>query len=354
MATHDVGYTLDAEGEALRQRHAAWWQRKGMLYHEAPYVPMGTLWLPLAGGGEAVEDMDVTPETLDVERLLGPDAEPGPLKCHEVTFAGRSAYGRVPWIEAILGSRIRATIQGGSMRTKSFIKSWDEWEASRPHRHTGWYELLLTITRESVARSHGRYVTTHTWMRGTIDLAEAVLGPEMIALSMYDTPDEFRRFMAEMADTLIEITNAQIALIPRVAGGCVNVYGIWAPGTTIGTQCDASAILSPAQYKRWILPYDEQVCAAFDYATIHLHSASLHTVPALLECKAVKAIQVSLDTEAHGPAPATLIPVFRDILSVKPLMIGGPIARREVDALREALPSDGLAMMFSIKTESGA
>ena len=52
----------------------------------------------------------------------------------------------ITWVEAILGTPIRATIQGGSMRTLAFIDSWEEWENRETHRDDGWFGLLKRLT----------------------------------------------------------------------------------------------------------------------------------------------------------------------------------------------------------------
>lgn len=335
---------LDAAGQALLQRHADWWQRKGMLYVAVPHGSLGDLWLPLADGTLATEDIDVAPDMLDVERAVGPPLDPGPLELTGDHFSTRAPYGRVPWVEAILGCPIRATIQGGSMRTRAFIADWAEWEKDRVHRDDDWFDLLKRLTELLVARSGGRYAVAHTLMRGPSDLAEAVLGPEMMCLSMYDHPKSLQRFLEEATGAFIEILRAQRERIPPIGGGYVNPFGIWAPGTVVRTQCDASAFLSPQQYAQWFLPCDVRICESVDYSMIHLHSCSLHTVDPLLGVERPHAIQVTLESEPSGPPLEAMLPIFRKILGVKPLLVDGPLSKEEVQHLQDQLPTDGLSI----------
>ena len=335
---------LDADGAALLKRHADWWRRKASLLTVVPGAPLGDLWLPLADGTLATDDMDLTPNLLDADRLAGEPQQPGPLQLWGDRFRVADPYGRVPWVEAVLGAPIRATIRGGSMRTRAFIHQWDEWEHAATHRDEGWLNLLARLTELLAERSGGRYAVVQPTMRGPSDLAEAVLGPELMCLSLYDHPDSLRRFLDEATETFIEMLRVLLARIPKVEGGTVSPFGIWAPGTVVRTQCDASAFLAPKHYARWFLPYDARICESVDYSFIHLHSCSLHTVDALLEVERPHAIQVTLEARPKAPSLEEMLPIFRRILEAKPLLLEGKLTEDEVRWLQDRLPSGGLAI----------
>jgi hypothetical protein len=345
MADAVFEITLDQAGEALLQRHADWWQRKATLVTRIQGTSLGDLWLPLADGTTADHDIDLTPDMLDVECLVGESLEPGPLETFGDLIANAGPYIRVPWLEAILGAPIRATIQGGSMRAQAFVRKWTDWE-SRPHRIVeAWRDLLLGMTELHVERSGGRHAVVQTLMRGPSDLAEAVLGPEMMSFAMVDHPQALRHFLDEVTDVFIEVLHAQLVRIPPIKGGYVNPFGIWSPGTVVRTQCDASAFLSPKHYAQWYLPYDVRICETVDYSVIHLHSVSLHTVDALLAVERPHAIQVILETSANAPTLDAMLPVFRKILATKSLIIEGPLSENEVERLLDEWPSGGLCII---------
>jgi hypothetical protein len=337
-------FVLDDEAERLLDRHAAWWQRSGSLISTTPSSPLGDLWLPLADGSVAIEDLDLTPDLLDLDRLAGTAQAAGPLEYRDARFHTRAPYARVPWVEAILGTPIRATIQGGSMRTLAFIENWAEWERQESHRDETWFDTLKRLTELLVQRSGGRYAVAQTLMRGPCDLAEAVLGPELLSFSLFEHRDSLRRFLDEAVATFIEILHAQIERIPMLRGGYMSPFGIWAPGRVVRTQCDATAFLSAAHYAEWFLPYDERICDSVEYSIIHLHSVSLHTVDALLAVERPHAIQVTLETSPPGPTLEEMLPTFRKILGVKPLLLEGRLSPAEVRWLRDELPADGLAI----------
>jgi len=336
--------SVDKDGQALIQRHAQWWQRKASLLTRTPGASLGDLWLPLADGSLASCDLDLTPEMLDVDRLGGPTRQPGPMEIAGQRFRTADPYGKVPWVEAILGTPIRATIQGGSMRTQAFVTDWAQWEKQSRHFHQGWFNLLMHLTELLVERGAGRLAVTQPTLRGPSDLAEAVLGPELMSFSMLDHPRSLRLFLEETTGVFVTILQALLQRIPRLEGGYLSPFGIWAPGSVVRTQCDATAFLSAKHYTQWFLPHDLHICECFDYSIIHLHSVSLHTVDALLAQERPHAIQITLEARPKGPSLEAMLPTFKNILAVKTLLLEGKLSEVEVHWLQDNLPAGGLAI----------
>ncbi len=339
---------MNEDVSALIERHQRWWAREATLITQVAGAPLGDLWLPLADGTLATRDMDLTPDLLDFERLLpgqdDADADGG-VAIHGDIFRTTTAFGRVPWLEAILGAPVRATIQGGSMRTKPLVENWTDWSTVPAYRNDAWYALLLRLTEALVERAGGRAAVVQPTLRGPSDLAEALLGPELLSFSLYDHPAALRSFLEETTAVFVEVLHALLARIPPLAGGYVSPFGIWAPGTVVRTQCDASAFLSGRHYAEWFLPYDVRIAESVDYAFIHLHSCSLHTVDALLEMPRPQAIQVTLEAAPSGPLLQDMLPTFRQILAVKPLLLEGQLDDDDVALLLDALPTGGLAII---------
>ena len=111
-------------------------------------------------------------------------------------------------------------------------------------------------------------------MRGVSDLMAALLGVERLIYAMLDDPGRVFALAERIAEFWIAFGRAQLDAVPRFAGGYGSfMYNLWAPGTCVWLQEDASALLSPSLYERFILPFDSQIAAAFDYTFIHLHPA---------------------------------------------------------------------------------
>jgi hypothetical protein len=330
--------------ERLAQ-HEAWWRGRALLVSRSPHPGLGDLWLPLADGTVAQQDMRLRPEMLDLDSLAGPQRGPGALRFVGDVIETDAPYVRVPWVEAILGCPIHATIQGGSMRALKLIDAWDQWPAVDRSQGAVWRATLAALLERMVERAAGQIAITQTLMRGPSDLAEAALGSELMSYSLYDHPEELTSFLEEGARLFIDVLHDQLAGISRIQGGMVNPFGIWAPGTVVRAQCDASAFLSPSQYADWVWPHDAATCEAADYAVIHLHSGSLHVLEPILAAPKPQAVQVSLDPVPSGPPLADLLPAFRRILEAKALIVDGPMEEKDLELLLDKLPHGGLCVL---------
>lgn len=330
--------------ERLAQ-HSDWWRGQSLLVARIPHQSLADLWLPLANGSLASQDLQITPEMLDLDRLAGPQQQPGALTFIGDVLQANAPFMRVPWMEAILGCRIHATIQGGSMRALKMVESWADWPKADRSQSAAWRATLLALLERLVQRAAGRIAITQTLMRGPSDLAEAALGPELVSYSIYDHPRELSAFMEEATELFISVLNDQLERLARIADGMVNPFGVWAPGSVMRGQCDASAFLSPRQYARWVWPYDRATCEAADYSVMHLHSGCLHVLDTILAAPKPQAIQISLDPPPSSAPVADLLPVFRKVLDAKALIVDGPMEDSDLELLLDSLPHGGLCIL---------
>lgn len=328
------------ELEELLRRHEAFWK------HEDTGQPL----VRLTPHRERMrfENMDVTPDMIDVDALT-PDVGHRDLRKRLIQgdlLNGICPFSRIPWMEALVGCAIHAGNDEAMWPSPALGPNLEGIERIVPTDDNPWLVKLLALTRALVEANDGSYLVVHTLQRGPADMLSALLGDDRMGLAFYDYPDRVHEILARTAQAFIQVARAQYALIPPFHGGyAIWAYGLWAPGSAIRFQSDSSSQLSPRMYREFILPHDRTIMEAFDYSILDLHSAgTLHIRHALMEEEALNAISVTLDRYENAPSVEDLLPIFREILEVKSLVVTGEATLEEVELLKRSLPTRGLCL----------
>ncbi|HIF77530.1 MAG TPA: hypothetical protein EYQ36_07825 [Sulfitobacter sp.] len=333
--------------QKLLERHEAFWRGEGdgPLQQVTDHVPLAAReGIPLADGSRVSEGAFIAPEQLDPGRFYG-DGGIGPAVSGD--FIRGAAPPHFCWTEAILGCPVQV-VTGGPW-AEPFAADW-----TRPDElavDERWLHRLDDFVDALVERADGRYPVVQPLMRGPIDMMAAALGHEPICVALLQEPERVDAFLARCVEIFVQAARRRLDRTPPFAGGYLSSYGIWAPGSVVRTQVDNATMLSPAVYRERVLPWDREVIEAFDYPLIHLHSGCLHIVDDLLRVDALKAIQVSLDYPG-GPLAAEVLPILRDILQQKPLIVTGPVDEAELEALQGLTPGGGLCLQLELIREA--
>ena len=213
--------------KALVQRHAAFWNHQDL---SEPLVRVQT-----SRERERFENVDVTPELLDVEALT-PEVGKRNWRKHLVQgdmFHTEHAYPRIPWMEAIVGCEIRAGADEAMWPKPALGPHYEGMERIVPGDDNPWLVKLLALTRALVKANDGSYLVTHTLMRGPIDLLSALIGDVRglgLMLGVELVKDRERKTKAiEERDRLVDACfNKGLLLL-----GCGENSGRFIPGLTV-------------------------------------------------------------------------------------------------------------------------
>jgi hypothetical protein len=339
--------------EQVLARQRAFWLRTPVdrpLLRVAPWQE----WQPyppfiLKDGSSPSETYEITPGLLD------------PLASLEVTrpdrlvdgdfIGGWGAYDQC-WTEALLGCRVRRV--GPSVWTEPFLEDWEDAEGAPTEGNEGWLNELLRVNQVLVEAVGGAYPVSQPLMRGPLDMAVAAMPSERLYAGFYEAPERLRSFLERCAQIFVNAARRRLECTPRFHGGYAARYewGLWAPGTTVQFQADASRNLSAHTYREFLFEIDRRIAGAFEYSIMHTHSGSRHILPVLAEVPELRAIEVSLDPAPYGPAPLELLADFETIQRAgKSLLISGPMRRGELEVLLERLSPVGLGIRAGVLPE---
>ena len=332
-------------------RYLAFWERRPV---GRPLVGFSfKSWFPLqeyAASAAWQADRHLTPEMIepaafmeDEERLLR-EGE----RVDDDIFRGASPSQAVGWLSAMLGCAVR--ILPGSTLAEERRVSWDVLESVGLHRDDPWYETYVSFVETLVARSEGRFPVSHGTLVGPSDLHAALRGHGQSIADVIDEPERASRLLWRMAAIFKEITDEAWKRIPLYHGGYHDAqYQLWAPGSIIRMQEDATALYSPRLYRRFLQPIDRDLASQFECAFIHLHSTSLHILDLFLEIEEIRCFEINY--EKSGPPLPEFIAYLRRVQQAgRPLLIRGSFTPSEIDMILDQLDCAGLYVYAMVES----
>jgi hypothetical protein len=346
----------------LTQRHRAFWERTEVhapLLSVKPSFTLKTLQIPVRADVELADDGHLKPEMLDPERhyaqLIRNWEDAGPVDGD--LFRIVTPYLLVPWLEAICGCKVRYFRQSGTMYPEmpGAPGDWESVLRLKTGQHDNpWRRCLREFHAVLQDLAREQYPAGIPMpMRGPIDILAALVGVEQMCLAFAEQPDLIQEALARVTDLWIEVVSEQVALVRPWAGGMAGCeqYGLWAPGTNAVTQCDLAVVISRRTYERFLTPCDARICASLEYPIMHLHSAGLHVLDAVVATPGLAAVQVVVDPGPADPPLLSLLPKFQRVQAAGlPLIIHFSAATQaELDTLLKGLSPAGLCVGGQIR-----
>ena len=344
--------------ENLIKLHRSWWK----LDNEKPLLSItysrGFLWSWMKNDHRQGMELILQDDSVAKDGSLTPDML-SPEKVHYTPltvgdmFRTISPFGKIPWMEAICGVTPQISVKANSIWAGFGEGIWpDDWwtKDMDVEINKEWLDLLVDMTKYCVDKFSGPFIITQTSvMRGPLDVMAALVGDKNVVVAMYKHPKEYHKLMTRLTDIIIMAMKAQNEVIPRFRGGMVNQWGIWAPGTITRHQEDEAAYISPKFYKEFVMPYDRKICQSFDYTTIHFHASHYIHGDAVTDIPELGALQLNLEPPPYGPTLSEWIPILKRLIKKKPLILNGPLTRKQINRLLTELPPQGLYISVNVE-----
>jgi 5-methyltetrahydrofolate--homocysteine methyltransferase len=129
------------------------------------------------------------------------------------------------------------------------------------------FQRQLEFYRRAAARVRGKMVMGPIDLHTNMDLLAAARGPQQLCLDLLDEPELIDRAMADARAVFPQLWKAV------VAAGRMDELGYWGSSFSMEgaaiLQCDFSCMVSPAMFRRWILPALEEEAALVKHAFYH-------------------------------------------------------------------------------------
>lgn len=225
-------------------------------------------------------------------------------------------------------------------------------------QHPLWQKYLLDFKKILDEWSWDTYLPGPAVLVGPMDVLSASLGPETLAMELYAAPDEVRRAAMEATELFNAVLDVQLEMI-RAAGlrdGIADWMRIWMPGDGICYSEDFAALCGESHFREFFLEPNARIMPRLDTAFLHLHSGALPCLPAVLEMKGLKALELSNDPS--GPALPQLIAAAQKVQAAGiPLQLSNwerPLPRRDVEMMLDSLDPRGLKITLQGRNDAEA
>ncbi len=287
----------------------------------------------------------LTPEMVDPEAFL-PDhlrmLREGEQVDDDLIRGACPAQVAVPWMHGIAGANLRILPQNVLGEERRL--SWSEALGIRLDPDNPWFRRYLEFAGTLVREAGGRFPVSHSPESGPTDLHAVLRGHTESILDLADEPEKSAELLWRLAEICRNVTEEIWKRLPLFHGGYFDAqYSLWAPGPIVRMQEDATAVYSPALYRRFVQPVDRMLAGHFASSFIHLHSTSMFLLDAFLEIGEIQCFEVNNDVA--GPPVTEMIPYFQRIQAArKPLLVRGSFTPDEMRLLADSLEPRGLML----------
>ena len=334
-------------------RYRAFWDR---LPVDRPLVGCTRVgWFPLSAFAAAAEwqrKRYLEPADLDPSRLVADHVrmiEEGNAIDDDLIRGVGPMQVAVPFVPGILGCRARV-LQENVMGEEEH-RDWSDALKVELDPRNPWYRTYLELADALVAEADARFPVSHGAEIGPTDMHAVLRGHAQSILDLVEEPEKSAELLERCGRIFRDLTIEVWRRLPRFHGGYFDAqYSLWAPGSIVRMQEDATAVYSPDLYRRLVQPVDRMIASSFECSFMHLHSTSMFLLDAILEIDEIRCYEVNND--ATGPPIAQMLPHFRTIQAHgKPLLIRGAFAPEELQLLMDHLEPAGLFLLIMVKDD---
>lgn len=198
--------------------------------------------------------------------------------------------------------------------------------------------------------AEGRFPVSHSAELGPTDLHALLRGHTRSIMDLVDEPGRSAEILWRLAELFCQVQQEYRKHIPLFHGGYFDAqYSLWSPEPIMRLQEDATAVYSPALYRKFVQPVDRVLASRFPCSFMHLHSTSMFLLDFFLEIGEIQCFQINKD--ALGPSTTAMIPHYRKVQAAgKPLLIRGSFAAEEVRLLLDSLDPRGLFLNIMVES----
>lgn len=155
-----------------------------------------------------------------------------------------------------------------------------------------WWKLTKWLTKQASEYGKEKFLVGIADLGGAGDILAHLRGAENLCIDLVESKEKVKEVEFGLMEIWIRCYEELYTLIDSSSCFVSHWLGTWAPGKHYPTQCDFSAMVSPALFQEIFVPVLQKQSRYLDFPIYHLDGPSaLRHLQVLLEMREVKAIQ---------------------------------------------------------------
>ncbi|MBE0696103.1 MAG: hypothetical protein IH586_04195 [Anaerolineaceae bacterium] len=143
------------------------------------------------------------------------------------------------------------------------------------------------------------YLPANNAYLGPLDLLAGIIGPEALAIELYEHPAAVKARALDAAAYLVDMLHYELAFF-RQAGlvdGTPCAFNYWLPGAGMMFSEDFCALTSRKHYAEFFLEADIAFTQSVDSTLLHVHSAGFQCLPSILDNPHIHSLELANDID---------------------------------------------------------
>jgi len=214
-----------------------------------------------------------------------------------------------------------------------------------------WWRITEATLKASAEMGRGRYLVGCPDLVENIDILAALRDPQTLLIDLIERPSWVEEKVLEINQVWFQVYDRIYEIIQDDDGGSVfGAFRLWGLGKTAKVQCDAAAMISPAMFRRFVIPGLTEQCEWLDHSMYHLDGTqAMGQLDALLEIDSLDAIEWTPQSGIESGGHSRWHDLYRRIIGAgKSVQVLG-VRKDEVRPLLDAIGNQGVYLMPEVQ-----
>ena len=240
-------------------------------------------------------------------------------------------------------------------------QDWKDFPPLNFHQQNRWFQTHLSMFHKANQIIQGDFAINIPDLIENLDILAALRGPQELCCDLMDNPQEIQRRVRELDDLYFRYYDSFYQICKLDGGSSYTAFSIWGKGRVAKVQCDFSAMISPNQFREFVLESLRKQCRSFNHSLYHLDGPdALRHLDAVLEIQELDAVQWVPGAGNPGMWEECWFPVYEKIRKAEKslwIQIDGSNAEEliaKAEPLVKRFGHDGLFLIFPPLPEADA